>query len=44
MQPEVELLADGADGREGVEGSVNCGAGGGVDEEGRFASRKAFGD
>ena len=38
MQPEPELLTDIRDGVDGVEGSVDRGAGGAVDEEGREAS------
>ena len=37
MKPEAELLTDISNGVDGVEGSVDRGAGGAVDEEGREA-------
>lgn len=42
VQPEVVRLADGAERAVGVEGAVDGGAGGGVDEEGRFAALLAL--
>lgn len=42
VQPDVVLLADGGEGREGVEGAKDRGAGCGVEEEGGFASLFTF--